>query len=77
MDRIPVWVIDENSSALPGSEPSPWASEFDEHGTLWARHGLLSFGRANALYRNRHYRCPECDSFLRPLRRRGYFACVG
>jgi len=37
----------------------------------------MSFGRANALYRNRHFRCPECDSFLRPIRHRGTIACVG
>lgn len=76
MDRIPVWVIDDRSGAT-GGEPSAWSCEQDEHGKLWSRSNLVAFGRANALYRNGHYRCPECESFLRPLRRRAYFACVG
>lgn len=76
MDMIPTWVIDDTSGAA-GGEPSDWTSTQKEHGTFWLREGLVSFGRANALYRNRFYRCPDCDSFLRPLRRRGFFACVG
>ena len=76
MDRIPTWVIDDRSGAAEG-DPAPWEAEAGEHGTLWSRGGLQAFGRANALYRNKHYRCPECESFLRPLRRRGFFACVG
>ena len=76
MDRIPVWVIDDSSGATDG-EPEDWQCEDDQHGPLWTRTGMMAFGRANALYRNKHYRCPYCDSFLRPLRRRAYFACVG
>ncbi|MEE4299723.1 MAG: hypothetical protein V2J24_09795 [Pseudomonadales bacterium] len=76
MDRIPTWVIDDTSGAA-GAEPSDWTSTEEEHGVFWRRVGLKPFGRANALFRNRFYRCPDCDSFLRPLRRRGFFACVG
>lgn len=76
MDRIPVWVIDDRTGAING-EPSAWVKIEDTQGLLWSRDDLVAFGRANALYRHRHYRCPECESFLRPLRHRGSFACVG
>jgi hypothetical protein len=76
MDRIPVWIIDDASGATEGT-PSDWEKSEDAYGGVWKRIGLMAFGRANALYRNRHYRCPDCESFLRPLRRRGFFACVG
>ena len=50
MDKIPVWVIDDSSGAADG-EPSDWASREDDQGVFWVRTGLVSFGRANALYR--------------------------
>jgi len=76
MERIPTWVIDDRSGSTEG-EPENWEHSCSDEGPLWKRAGLMSFGRANALYRHRHYVCPECEAMLRPLRRRGYFACIG
>ena len=76
MERIPTWVIDDASGATEG-EPEAWTNPGSDSGSFWVRKGLVSFGRANALYRHRYYACPECEAMIRPLRHRGRFGCIG
>ncbi len=42
----------------------------------WIRNEIVPFGKASAEYRNRYYRCPECnDGVLIPERDQRLFDC--
>lgn len=54
--------------------PTPWKKK---QSGAWDRKELVPYGKASGAYREQYFRCPECDSRLRPTNVRYRFGCEG
>ena len=76
MDELPEWAFRGGHfrSNFSGEDvPTPWSHKTGE----WKREEMVPYGKSSEEYRQRFYRCPDCeDSLLEPSETMEYrFVC--
>jgi hypothetical protein len=74
-DKIPGWCYNGGSFRF-GKEPAKWRQKTSGNNKgQWVKKELIPYGKANAGYRQKYYRCPDCGCDLLPMEKGYRFCC--